>query len=258
MKVLVPLKQVDDPGNTEINGSYDFTRAGAQGMSKIINPFCHVALEEAVRLKEQGIASEVVLVCICDKNPEKTLRKALAGGADRAIDIRVESEKQLSPLSTTKIFKQIVAQEQPDLVLFGRQSVDYDNNQIAQMLATLLGWNQAHSAAKMAIEGNRATVDVEADDGEITLAFDLPAVISVDLCMNEQRAASLAHTMKARSKKIDVLNIADVEGADSFGIGASKLAYQDTIVPKIESNLTMLQSVDDLVAEIKKHSVQLV
>lgn len=258
MKVLVPIKQVDDPGNTEINGSYDFTRAGAQGMSKIINPFCHVALEEAVRLKEQGIASEVILLCICDKNPEKTLRKALAGGADRAIDIRVESEKALSPLSTTKIFKQIIEQEQPELVLVGRQSVDYDNNQITQMLAALMDWNQAHSAASMTIEGNRATVDCEADDGEITIAFDLPAVISVDLCMNEQRAASLAHTMKARSKKIDVLNIADLDNADSFGIGDSKLQYQDTIVPKIESNLTMLDSVDDLVAEIKKHSVQLV
>ena len=258
MKVLVPIKQVDDPGNTEINGSYDFTRAGAQGMSKIINPFCHVALEEAVRLKEQGIASEVVLLCICDKNPEKTLRKALAGGADRAIDIRVESEKQLSPLITSKIFKKVVQQEQPELVLVGRQSVDYDNNQITQMLATLLGWNQAHSAAKMAIDGQRATVDVEADDGEMTIAFDLPAVISVDLCMNEQRAASLAHTMKARSKKIAAINLDDLGSPEEFGIGSSKLAYQDTIVPKIESNLTMLDSVDDLVTEIKKHSVQLV
>lgn len=251
MKILVPIKQVDDPGNTEINGQYDFLSAGA-GMTKIINPFCHVALEEAVRMKEKGIATEVVLVCICDKNPEKTLRKALAGGADRAIDIRVASEKNLSPLSTAKLLKHIVLQEQPDLVLVGKQSVDYDNNQVGQMLAALLGWNQANSAAKIEIEDKTAVVDCEADDGEIQISFSLPAVITVDLCLNEQRAASLAHVMKARSKKIDVLEASQFE---DVGIGAVGLEYMDTIIPKNETTLTLLDSVEDLVAEIKRHVV---
>lgn len=251
MKILVPIKQVDDPGNTEINGQYDFLSAGA-GMTKIINPFCHVALEEAVRMKEKGIASEVVLVCICDKNPEKTLRKALAGGADRAIDIRVESEKSLSPLSTAKLLKRIVEQENPDVVLVGKQAVDYDNNQVGQMLAALLGWNQANSVAKIEIEDKKAVVDCEADDGEIRISFNLPAVITVDLCLNEQRAASLAHVMKARSKPIDVLDASQFE---DVGIGAVGLEYLDTIVPKNETTLTLLDSVDDLVAEIKRHSV---
>lgn len=251
MKILVPIKQVDDPGNTEINGQYDFLSAGA-GMTKMINPFCHVALEEAVRMKEKGIASEVVLVCICDKNPEKTLRKALAGGADRAIDIRVESEKSLSPLSTAKLLKRIVEQENPDVVLVGKQAVDYDNNQVGQMLAALLGWNQANSVAKIEIEDKKAVVDCEADDGEIRISFNLPAVITVDLCLNEQRAASLAHVMKARSKPIDVLDASQFE---DVGIGAVGLEYLDTIVPKNETTLTLLDSVDDLVAEIKRHSV---
>ncbi|MCY7296483.1 electron transfer flavoprotein subunit beta/FixA family protein [Alteromonas sp. a30] len=251
MKILVPLKQVDDPGNTEINGQYNFLTAEA-GMSKIINPFCHVALEEAVRLKEKGIASEVVLLCFCEKDPEKTLRKALAGGADRAIDVRVPSEKQLSPLSLAKLMQKVVEKEQPDLVLVGKQAVDYDNNQTGQMLAALLGWNQANSVSRLSVEGSRIEVDCEADDGEVSVCFTLPAVLTVDLCLNEQRAASLAHVMKARSKPIEKLNVNDLLATQMLYSGVS---YLDTLVPKNETTLTLLNSVDALAAEIRRHLV---
>ena len=251
MKILLPLKQVDDPGNTEINGQYNFLSAEA-GMSKIINPFCHVALEEAVRLKEKGIASEVVLVCFCEKDPEKTLRKALAGGADRAIDVRVPSEKQLSPLSLAKLMQKIVEKERPELVLVGKQAVDYDNNQTGQMLAALMGWNQANSVSRLAIEGERVEVDCEADDGEISLRFMLPAVLTVDLCLNEQRAASLAHVMKARAKPIEQLTLEDL---DAMQVPHAGVSYLDTLVPKHETTLTLLKTVDELAAQIRRHLV---
>lgn len=251
MKVLVPLKQVDDPGNTEINGSYNFLSAEA-GMSKIINPFCHVALEEAVQMKEKGIASEIILVCFCEKDPEKTLRKALAGGADKAIDVRVPSEKSLSPLSLAKLLQKVVQKEQVDLVLVGKQAVDYDNNQTGQMLAALLNWNQANSVSRIDIHDKKVEVDCEADDGEISLCFTLPAVLTVDLCLNEQRAASLAHVMKARSKPVERLTLADL---DAVNVPYSGLSYLDTLVPKNDTTLTLLDTVEELAEQIKRHVV---
>ncbi|STX28245.1 electron transfer flavoprotein subunit beta [Legionella beliardensis] len=204
MKILVAIKRVIDP-YVKIRIKPDHTGVETQNVKMSINPFDEIALEEAIRLREQNIASEVIAVTIGNDLAQETLRHALALGADRAILIK--SEKAYCSLNIAKILQTIVNQEQPELVLMGKQTIDGDNNQTPQMLAALLNWSQATYASKILIEGKSLTVTREIDGGLETLTMNLPAVVSTDLRLNEPRYASLPNIMKAKRKPLDILEV---------------------------------------------------
>ncbi|MFC3907843.1 electron transfer flavoprotein subunit beta/FixA family protein [Legionella dresdenensis] len=208
MKILVAVKRVVDP-YVRVRVKADQTGVELQNIKMSMNPFDEIAMEEALRLREQGLATEVIAVTIGTTASQETLRHALALGADRAI--LVQSEKELCSLNIAKILQKICAQEQPGLVLMGKQSIDGDNNQTPQMLAGLLDWPQATFASQVKVEGNKAMVTREIDGGLETIAIDLPAVISTDLRLNEPRYASLPNIMKAKSKRLDILELNSLE-----------------------------------------------
>ena len=172
-----------------------------------INPFCEIAVEEAVRLKESGVAEEIVAVTIGSSAAQEQLRTSLALGADRAI--LVESETELEPLGIAKLLKAVVEKESPDLVILGKQAIDGDNNQTGQKLAALLGYPQATFASELSISDGKATVTREVDGGLQTVSVNLPAIVTTDLRLNEPRYASLPNIMKAKSKPLDVMPVAD-------------------------------------------------
>src|SRR5438045_8259258 len=171
-----------------------------------MNPFCEIAVEEAVRLKEKGVATEVVAVSVGPTQAQETLRTALAMGADRAI--LVQTDQDLEPLAVAKVLKAVIAEESPDLVLMGKQAIDGDNNAVGQMLSALLDWPQATFASKIEVSGQTVRVTREVDGGLQTLELDLPAVVTADLRLNEPRYASLPNIMKAKKKIIDVKTVA--------------------------------------------------
>jgi electron transfer flavoprotein beta subunit len=179
-----------------------------------MNPFCEIAVEEAVRLKEKGIATEVVAVSIGPIQAQETIRTALAIGADRGI--LIQSDTDVEPLEVAKLLKAVVEEEKPDLVLMGKQAIDGDNNAVGQMLAALLDWPQATFASRIEIDGGKAKVTREVDGGLQTLELDLPAVVTADLRLNEPRYASLPNIMKAKKKELAVKPAADY-GVDLKG-----------------------------------------
>lgn len=207
MKILVAVKRVIDP-YVKVRVKTDNTGVETQNVKMSMNPFDEIAVEEALRLRENNQATEVVVVTIGNDNCQETLRHALALGADRAIHIR--SEQSHASLHIAKILKKIVQQENPQLVLLGKQSIDGDNNQTAQMLAALLDWPQATFASKLILENDQLTVIREIDGGLETLNMMLPAVVSTDLRLNEPRYASLPNIMKAKRKPLDVIDVADL------------------------------------------------
>lgn len=207
MKILVAVKRVID-ANVKARVKADGSGVETANVKMAMNPFCEIAVEEAVRLKEKGVASEIIVVSAGPATSQETLRTALALGADRAIHIEESSE--LEPLAIAKLLKAVVEKEQPQLVLLGKQSIDGDNNQTGQMLAGLLGWPQGTFLSKVGIEGEKATVMREIDGGLETLKLDLPAVLTTDLRLNEPRFASLPNIMKAKQKKLDKLSVADL------------------------------------------------
>ncbi|WP_010324653.1 electron transfer flavoprotein subunit beta/FixA family protein [Marinobacterium stanieri] len=207
MKVLVPVKRVIDY-NVKVRVKSDGTGVDLNNVKMAINPFDEIAVEEAVRLKEAGTASEVVAVSIGPKASQEVLRTALAVGADRAI--HVEADADLEPLAVGKCLKQIVADEAPQLVICGKQAIDDDSNQTGQMLAALLGWPQGTFASEVAPEGDAIKVTREIDGGLETLQLNLPAVVTSDLRLNEPRYASLPNIMKAKKKPLDVKAVADL------------------------------------------------
>ena len=207
MKILVAVKRVID-ANVKARVKADGSGVETANVKMAMNPFCEIAVEEAVRLKEKGAASEIIVVSAGPATSQETLRTALALGADRAIHI--EEASDLEPLAVAKLLKAIVEKEQPQLVLLGKQSIDGDNNQTGQMLAGLLGWPQGTFLSKVAIEDGKATVVREIDGGLETLKLDLPAVITTDLRLNEPRFASLPNIRKAKQKKLDKLSVADL------------------------------------------------
>ena len=209
MKVLVPVKRVLDY-NVKAKVKSDQTGVDLANQKMSMNPFCEIAVEEAVRLKEKGVADEVVAVSIGPLQTQETVRTALAIGADRGL--LIQSDVDVEPLEVAKILKKVVEAEKPDLVLMGKQAIDGDNNATGQMLATLLGWPQATFASKIEIEGGKAKVTREIDGGLQTLEVDLPAVVTADLRLNEPRYASLPNIMKAKKKPIDV------KEAASYGV----------------------------------------
>lgn len=207
MKVLVAVKRVIDY-NVKVRVKSDGSDVDLANTKMALNPFCEIAVEEAIRLKEQGVASEVVVVSVGDKACQEQIRTALALGADRGIQI--ESEETVGSLSVAKLLKAVVAEEQPELVILGKQSIDSDNNQTGQMLAALTAMPQATFASELKVADGKATVTREVDGGLQTLELPLPAVVTTDLRLNEPRYASLPNIMKAKRKPLDVKSVAEL------------------------------------------------
>jgi electron transfer flavoprotein beta subunit len=202
MKVLVPIKRVID-ANVKVRVKADRTGVETANVKMAMNPFCEIAVEQAIRLKEAGVAEETVAVSIGEAKCQETLRTALAMGIDRAIHVQTDIE--LQPLAIAKMLAKVVEREQPRLVVLGKQAVDGDANQTGQMLAALLGWSQGTFISRLQIEGEEAVVTREVDEGLERLALRLPAVVTCDLRLNEPRYASLPNIMKAKRKPIDTV-----------------------------------------------------
>ncbi len=207
MKLLVPVKRVVDY-NVKVRVKSDGTGVETAGVKMSMNPFDEIAVEEAVRLKEKGVATEIIAVSMGVAACAETIRTALAMGADRGV--LVQTDVELQPLAVAKLLKALVAKEQPGLVIMGKQAIDDDMNATGQMLAALLGWPQGTFASKLAVEGETMTVTREVDGGLETISLDLPAVITTDLRLNEPRYASLPNIMKARKKPIETLKPEDL------------------------------------------------
>ncbi|WP_462158318.1 electron transfer flavoprotein subunit beta/FixA family protein [Pseudoalteromonas sp. GB56] len=210
MKVLVPIKRVIDY-NVKVRVKADNSDVDLANVKMAMNPFCEIAIEEAIRLKEAGKATEVIAVTIGDKTSQEQLRTALALGADSAIHI--ESEEKLDSLHVAKLLNKLIDEQQPDLVILGKQSIDSDNNQTGQMLAALRGWPQGTFASKVELNDGKVNVTREVDGGLQTVALNLPAIVTTDLRLNEPRYASLPNIMKAKRKPLDV-KVATEMGVD--------------------------------------------
>jgi electron transfer flavoprotein beta subunit len=210
MKLLVPVKRVVD-ANVKVRVKADGSGVELSNVKMAMNPFDEIAVEEAIRLKEAGKADEIVVVSIGPAQAAETLRTALAMGADRAILVKVED--QVEPLGVAKVLKGVVEEEQPGLVILGKQAIDDDSNQTGQMLAALLGWSQGTFASKVELAGDKAKVTREVDGGLQTVELKMPAVVTADLRLNQPRYASLPNIMKAKKKPLDEKSPADF-GAD--------------------------------------------
>jgi electron transfer flavoprotein beta subunit len=246
MKVLVAVKRVVDY-NVKILVKSDGSGVDTSNVKFSINPYDEIAVEEAVRLKEAGKATEIVAVSIGPAQAQETLRTALAMGADRAILITADGEVQ--PLAVAKLLKAVVAQENPDLVLVGKQAIDDDSSQTGQMLAALLGWPQSTSTSKLAPEGGKAQVNREIDGGIATLELTLPAVITADLRLNEPRYASLPNIMKAKKKPLATMTPADL-GVDT----APRLVTLKVTEPAKRKAGIKVASVAELVEKLKNEA----
>ncbi|WP_438863204.1 electron transfer flavoprotein subunit beta/FixA family protein [Neptunicella sp.] len=207
MKILVPIKRVIDY-NVKVRVKADHSNVDLANTKMAMNPFCEIAVEEAIRLKEQGFAEEVVVVSIGDKSCQEQIRTALALGADRGI--HVETEFALGSLQVAKVLQKVVEQEQPKLIILGKQSIDSDNNQTGQMLAALTGMPQGTFASKVELEGDFVSVTREIDGGLQKVKLSLPAVVTTDLRLNEPRYATLPNIMKAKRKPLDSIVAADL------------------------------------------------
>jgi electron transfer flavoprotein beta subunit len=243
MKVLVPVKRVIDY-NVKPRVKADQTGVDLANVKMSMNPFCEIAVEEAVRLKEKGVATEVVAVSIGPSQAQETIRNALAMGADRGILIQTDADPE--PLQVAKILKAVVGEEAPDLVLMGKQAIDGDNNATGQMLAALLDWPQATFASKVEVADGKATVTREVDGGLQVLELQLPAVVTADLRLNEPRYASLPNIMKAKKKPLDVKDTAAL-GVSTDG----NLAVEKVTEPPKRTAGVKLESVADLVNKLK-------
>ena len=210
MKVLVSVKRVID-FNVKVRVKADGSGVETANVKMSMNPFDEIAVEEAVRLKEGGKATEIIVVSCGPQACQETLRTALAIGADRAV--LVETDVELQPLAVSKLLKSIVEREKPGLVILGKQAIDDDSNQTGQMLSALLGWPQATFASKLVLEGEKATVTREVDGGLETIAIKTPAVVTTDLRLNEPRYVTLPNIMKAKKKTLETLK-PDALGVD--------------------------------------------
>ena len=243
MKLLVPVKRVVDY-NVKVRVKADGTGVETAGVKMSMNPFDEIAVEEAVRLKEKGVATEVVAVSMGVAQCQETIRTALAMGADRGI--LVETDVVLEPLAVAKLLKAIVEREQPRLVILGKQAIDDDMNATGQMLAALLRWPQGTFASQVAIEGETATVTREVDGGLETVALTLPAIVTTDLRLNEPRYASLPNIMKARKKPIATLRPAEL-GVDP----TPRLTVLKMAEPSKRQAGVKVGSVAELVAKLR-------
>jgi electron transfer flavoprotein beta subunit len=246
MKLLVPVKRVIDY-NVKIRVKPDQTGVETQNVKMAMNPFCEIAVEEAIRMKEAGIASEVIIFSAGTAQSQETIRTGLAMGGDRGI--LVESETPLEPLAVAKLLKAVVEREGPEIVLLGKQAIDGDNNQTGQMLAALLGWSQGTFASKLDKADGGLKVTREVDGGLEILDLKLPAVVSVDLRLNEPRYASLPNIMKAKKKPIEALSPADL-GVDV----TPRVQVLKVVEPPAREAGVKVASVAELVDKLKNEA----
>jgi len=246
MKILVPVKRVVDY-NVKIRVKPDGSGVDLANVKMSMNPFDEIAVEEAIRLKEAGKATEIVAVSIGPQQASETIRTALAMGADRGI--LVKTDTTVEPLAVAKILKALVEAEKPGLVILGKQAIDDDSNQTGQMLAALLGWPQGTFASKLAIEGDSIQVTREVDGGLQTVKLKSPAIVTTDLRLNEPRYASLPNIMKAKKKPIDEKAPADV-GVDI----SPRLEVLKTVDPPGRKSGVKVGSVAELVAKLKNEA----
>ncbi|MEL6518049.1 MAG: electron transfer flavoprotein subunit beta/FixA family protein [Pseudomonadota bacterium] len=247
MKVLVPVKRVIDY-NVKVRVKADGSGVDLANVKMSMNPFDEIAVEEAIRLREAGKAEEVIAVSVGVKQAQETLRTALAMGADRAILIVATDDvhTDIEPLSVAKLLKAVIGEEAPGLVLMGKQAIDNDMNATGQMTAALLGWSQGTFASKLEVDGDSAFVTREVDGGLQTVKVAMPAIVTVDLRLNEPRYASLPNIMKAKKKPLDEKTPAD------YGVDvAPRLTITKTEEPASRKAGEMVGSVDELVAKLK-------
>ena len=251
MKVLVPVKRVIDY-NVKVRVKADGSGVDLANVKMSMNPFDEIAVEEAIRLKEAGKADEIVAVSVGVKQAQETLRTALAMGADRAILVIAADDvhTDIEPLAVAKILAKVVEEEQPGLVLCGKQAIDNDMNATGQMLSALLGWSQATFASKVDIDGGSAVVTREVDGGLQTIKVAMPTIISVDLRLNEPRYASLPNIMKAKKKPLDEKTAADL-GVDV----TPRLEIVGTVEPASRAAGEIVADVDALVAKLKEKGI---
>ncbi|MFU8865885.1 MAG: electron transfer flavoprotein subunit beta/FixA family protein [Rhodobacterales bacterium] len=248
MKVLVPVKRVIDY-NVKVRVKADGSGVDLANVKMSMNPFDEIAVEEAIRLKEAGKADEVVVVSIGVKQAQETLRTALAMGADRAILVVATDDvhNDIEPLAVAKILQAVIAEENPGLVIAGKQAIDNDMNATGQMLSALLGWSQAAFASKLEIEGEHALVTREVDGGLQTIKVKLPTIVTADLRLNEPRYASLPNIMKAKKKPLEEKTAAD------YGVDVTpRLTVVKTTEPAARAAGIKVASVDELVAKLKE------
>lgn len=246
MKILVTIKRVID-FNVKVRVKVDNSDVDLANVKMAINPFCEIAVEEAVRLKEKGIASEIVVVSVGDKACQEQLRTALALGADRAI--QVDTAQALEPLAIAKLLNKVVAEEQPQLILMGKQAIDEDNNQTGQMLAALSGFSQGTFASEIELDGESVKVIREVDGGLQTLNLALPAIITTDLRLNEPRYASLPNIMKAKRKPLAV------KAASELGVDLTARTKLLKVSPPAERQAgIVVETVNELVEKLRNEA----
>ena len=246
MKVLVPVKRVVDY-NVKVRVKSDSSGVDIANVKMSMNPFDEIAVEEAMRLKEGGKATEVIAVSCGVTQCQETLRTAMAIGADRAI--LVETDVDLQPLAVAKLLKAVADKEQPQLIILGKQAIDDDCNQTGQMLAALLGWPQATFASKVTVDGDKATVTREVDGGLETISLTLPAIVTTDLRLNEPRYVTLPNIMKAKKKTLDVIQ------PDALGVDVTpRLKTLKVSEPAKRSAGPMVPDVATLVAKLKNEA----
>ena len=246
MKVLVPVKRVVDY-NVKIRVKPDGSGVDLANVKMSMNPFDEISVEEAVRLKEAGTATEVIAVSVGPQQAQETIRTALAMGADRGILVKTDAD--VEPLAVAKILKAIVGEENPDLVIVGKQAIDDDSNQTGQMLAELLGWAQGTFASKVEPADGSVAVTREVDGGLQTLNLKMPAVVTTDLRLNEPRYASLPNIMKAKKKPIDE------KSPEDYGVDiAPRLEVLETTEPPTREAGVMVETVADLVDKLKNEA----
>ena len=246
MKAILAVKRVVDY-NVKVRVKADGSGVETANVKMSMNPFDEIAVEEAVRLKEQGVVSEIVAVSLGVSQSQETLRTALAMGADRAV--LVESGADLQPLAVAKLLKALVDKEQPSLVFLGKQAIDDDSNQTGQMLAALLGWPQGTFASKVVVEGDRVAVTREVDGGLETVSLSLPSIVTVDLRLNEPRYASLPNIMKAKKKPLDVVT------PEALGVDVTpRLTVLKVAEPPKRQGGGKVASVQELVDKLKNEA----
>ena len=243
MKILVPVKRVVDY-NVKVRAKSDESGPDLSNAKMAINPFCEIALEEAVKLKESGKATEVVAISVGKTDSQEQLRTALALGADRAT--LIETDSILEPLAISKVLQKVVEEEKPDLIILGKQAIDGDNNQTGQMLAAMLDYPQATNASELIVEDNSIKVTREIDGGLQTLELTIPAIVTTDLRLNEPRYASLPNIMKAKKKELNIIPAADLD----VDINPRTELISVELPPSREAGI-MVETVDELVSKLK-------
>ncbi len=246
MKVLVPVKRVID-ANIKVRVKSDQSGVELNNVKMAMNPFCEIAVEEAIRLKESGSVEEIIVVAAGPAQSQETLRTGLAMGADRAI--LIETDEPPEPLAVAKLLKAVVDRENPGLVILGKQAIDGDNNQTGQMLAALLGWSIGTFVSKLAVESDMIKVTREVDGGLENLELVRPSVVTVDLRLNEPRYASLPNIMKAKKKPLDTLN------PEELGVDISaRLEIVSVVEPPARSAGVKVESAAELVDKLKNEA----